>query len=118
MQPMPESRGSNRAWALLIVVVGIALAYTVPELPRQFVAYGRFTATRGRAANVIYMREGLTGFVAVSQDADGSRTYHNAGKPQASTHREDMRLQRMLGHLTTLVSEKRDKFMVIGLGAG
>ncbi len=34
---------------------------------------------------------------------NGVRNYHNAGKVQASSEPQDMRLQRMLGHLTTLV---------------
>ena len=32
--------------------------------------------------------------------------YHNAGKVQASSEPQDMRLQRMLGHLTTLVPDE------------
>ena len=41
--------------------------------------------------------------VAVSRMPNGVLNYHNAGKIQASSQPEDMRLQRMLGHLTTLV---------------
>ena len=41
--------------------------------------------------------------VAVSQLSNGVLNYHNAGKVQASSEPQDMRLQRMLGHLTTLV---------------
>src|SRR5262245_65795952 len=64
------------------------------------------------------MGEGLTTSVAVSQDKDGHRTYHNNGKPEASSHPQDKRVQRMLGHLTTLVPKDRRTFLVIGLGAG
>lgn len=96
----------------------IALVFLVPSLPREFVAYGRFTPTLGRQVNVIYMGEGLTTSVAVSQDKDGHRTYHNNGKPEASSHPQDKRVQRMLGHLTTLVPKDRRTFLVIGLGAG
>jgi len=44
--------------------------------------------------------------------------YHNAGKVQASSEPQDMRLQRMLGHLTTLVPENPSNVLVIGCGAG
>ena len=44
--------------------------------------------------------------------------YHNAGKVQASSEPQDMRLQRMLGHITTLVPENPAKVLVIGCGAG
>jgi len=95
-----------------------AMVYIVPALPWDFVAYGRFTPTRGRYANVIYMREGLTSSVAVSEDSNGHRTYHNSGKPEASSYPPDLRLQRMLGHLTTLVPKTSNSFLVIGLGTG
>src|SRR2546429_8291142 len=91
---------------------------SVPELPGPFVAYGRFVPTRGANANVIYMGEGLTASVAVSDLPDGIRNYHNAGKVQASSDPADMRLQRMLGHLTTLIPENPHKILVIGCGAG
>jgi spermidine synthase len=44
--------------------------------------------------------------------------YHNAGKVQASSEPQDMKLQRMLGHITTLVPQNPAKVLVIGCGAG
>jgi spermidine synthase len=44
--------------------------------------------------------------------------YHNAGKVQASSEPQDMRLQRMLGHITTLVPKAPSRVLVIGCGAG
>src|SRR5205814_5430597 len=55
---------------------------------------------------------------AVSELSTGVRNYHNAGKVQSSSEPQDMRLQRMLGHLTTLVPEHPRKVLVIGCGAG
>ena len=49
---------------------------------------------------------------------NGVLNYHNAGKIQASSQPEDMRLQRMLGHLTTLVPASAKRVVVIGCGAG
>lgn len=99
-----------------LAVVG-ALVLAVPDLPRELVAFGRFLPTRGLGADVVYTGEGSSASIAVSEE-DGVRTFHSAGKPQASTHVQDMRLQRMLGHLATLVPESGRSFLVIGLGAG
>jgi spermidine synthase len=54
----------------------------------------------------------------VSERPNGVRNYHNAGKVQASSEPQDMRLQRMLGHLTTLIPREPKKVLVIGCGAG
>ena len=56
--------------------------------------------------------------MAVSELGNGDRNYHNAGKVQASSEPQDMRLQRMLGHLTTLIPTQARSVMVIGCGAG
>jgi spermidine synthase len=61
--------------------------------------------------------------VAVSELSNGVRNYHNAGKVQASSEPQDMRLQRMLGHLTTLLpntgaTANKQNVLVIGCGAG
>jgi spermidine synthase len=94
------------------------LAWSVPPLPPAFVAYGRFLPTRGRDANVIYVGEGLSSSIAVTREPSGILTYHNAGKTQASTYPQDLRLQRMLGHLATLAADTPRSVLVIGLGAG
>jgi spermidine synthase len=62
--------------------------------------------------------EGLQTAVAVSRTPLGRLNYHNAGKVQASSEPQDMRLQRLLGHLTTLVPAHPRKVLVIGFGAG
>ena len=107
-----------------VAVVGAFLIVrTVPPLPGQLVAYGRYAATwldsSGQPVNqVIYSGEGVTAAVAVSRTPYGTLNYHNAGKVQASSEPQDMRLQRMLGHMTTLVPENPSTVLVIGCGAG
>src|SRR5437764_7272656 len=103
--------------ALAMVGAGL-LARSVHPLPGLLVAYGRYSATRVGQADVIYVGEGLNASVAVSRLSNGVRNYHNAGKVQASSEPQDMRLQRMLGHLTTLIPEHPRKVLVIGCGAG
>jgi len=103
--------------AVAMVSAGL-LARSIRPLPGLLVAYGRYAATRVGQANVIYVGEGLNAAVAVSELANGVRNYHNAGKVQASSEPQDMRLQRMLGHLTTLIPEHPRRVLVIGCGAG
>ena len=114
-------RGWNLGGTALLAGAMIAaglLARSVHELPGLLIAYGRYAATRVGQADIIYKGEGLNASVAVSQLSNGVLNYHNAGKVQASSEPQDMRLQRMLGHLTTLIPPSPKKIVVIGCGAG
>ena len=106
-----------------VVVIGIALvagllARSVPPIPWLLVAYGRYSATWVGQNEMVYVGEGVTASVAVTRTPTGVLNYHNAGKVQASSEPQDMRLQRMLGHITTLVPKTPSKVLVIGCGAG
>jgi len=103
--------------AIAMIAAGL-LARGIRPLPGLLVAYGRYSATRVGQADVIYVGEGLNASVAVSELSNGVRNYHNAGKVQASSEPQDMRLQRMLGHLTTLIPASPKTVLVIGCGAG
>jgi len=117
-----SSKGkSSVALAIFLVLAAgftVLLARRIPELPARLVEYGRFAAMRGAQNKTIYVGEGLTASVAVSDLPDGIRNYHNAGKVQASSDPADMKLQRMLGHLTTLLPDNPHRVLVIGCGAG
>ena len=121
---MPEAGEKRRGLASTpVVVIGIALvagllARSVPPLPGLLVAYGRYAATWVGQNEIVYVGEGVTASVAVSRTPSGVLNYHNAGKVQASSEPQDMRLQRMLGHITTLVPKTPTKVLVIGCGAG
>jgi spermidine synthase len=104
--------------ALLVLSAVGMLAYRVRPMPKELVAYGRFLPTRIGQGDIIYMGEGLQASVAVSRLPNGTLNYHNAGKVQASSDPADMRLQRMLGHLVTLLPDNQSHFLVIGCGAG
>ena len=110
-----------RSLARAAVIVGIAVAagLTVAPVPGLLVAYGRYAATWVRSAgDIIYVGEGTHASLAVSRETNGVLSYHNAGKIQASSFPQDMRLQRMLGHFTTLVPDDPSSVLVIGMGAG
>jgi spermidine synthase len=59
----------------------------------------------------------MTASVAVSRTPTGVLNYHNAGKVQASSEPQDTRLERMLGHITTVTHQAPAKVFVIGCGA-
>ena len=106
-----------------LLIVGAAmlaawLARNVSPVPAILVAYGRYAASRLGQAEVIDMREGWNASIAVTRLSNGVLNYHNAGKVQASSEPQDMRLQRMLGHMTTLVPNEPKRVLVIGFGAG
>ncbi len=121
---MPTSGEQRKALTSTpVVVIGIALvagllARSVPPIPWLLVAYGRYSATWVGQNEMVYVGEGVTASVAVTRTPTGVLNYHNAGKVQASSEPQDMRLQRMLGHITTLVPKNPNKVLVIGCGAG
>ncbi len=125
LEPVADALTPKASWsrfAVIVVVImagcGTLMSRAVPAVPGLLVAYGRFTATKSGQGEVLYMGEGLSSSVAVTRLANGTLSYHNAGKVQASSDPEDMRLQRMLGHLTTLVPAHPRSVLVIGCGAG
>ncbi len=67
---------------------------------------------------MLYIGEGMNASAAVSEDEDGIRYFHVSGKTEAGSHPIDMRLQRMLGHLSGLLSPKPRSVLVVGFGAG
>jgi len=91
---------------------------TIQPVPGLLTAYGRRSAEWAGLTNIIYSGEGRNAFVAVTRASTGVLNYHAAGKVQASVQAEDMRLQRMLGHLSHLIPKQPKRVLVIGCGAG
>jgi spermidine synthase len=125
--------------SLIAVVLGLAtfLAWRLAPAPWGVSAYGRFMASYGDrlAAKIVpeaavppsgsgpdiyctFLAEGLNGTVAVTKTTGGIRSFHSAGKVQASNEPHDMRLQRLLGHLSALSHQKPESVLVVACGAG
>jgi spermidine synthase len=123
--------------ALAVAGWVIWLAVGVPALPWGLAAYGRYLATFGdrlvpgvveeRLVPLVaggqdifctYTGEGLNGPIAVTVNTDGVRSFHAAGKVQASNLARDMRLQRLLGHISALGHKRPQSVLVVACGAG
>lgn len=125
--------------AFFAVFFTFACGTSITEVPWGVIAYGRFAAKNERflAPEVIAPQfvpgeakpgqptefclmtgEGINVSVAVTQNNDGIRKFHGGGKVQASSNPEDMRLQRMLGHLPALIHENPEDVLVVACGAG
>ena len=104
--------------ALCLVVPMTLLARSLPAIPWELVAYGRYLATHDEGWQKLYMGEGMNSSVAVTQLNSGVRNFHVSGKVEASSEPEDMRLQRLLGHLPALLHPKPSSVLVVGFGAG
>ncbi len=117
--------------------VAVALGWSLTPLPWGVVAYGRNVATEAAqtAPGIIpeenvpsgtgepstfctYVGEGMNVSVAVTKSRAGVRSFHGAGKVQASSLPADMRLQRMLGHIPALLHKKPETVLVVACGAG
>jgi spermidine synthase len=94
------------------------LAESVPKVPWELVAYGRYLPTKTDWGTNLYVGEGMNASVAVTQISRGVRNFHVSGKVEASTDTHDMRLQRMLGHLPALLHPEPRAVLVVGCGAG
>jgi spermidine synthase len=114
--------------AAIAVVLAAVCLISISPVPGALIAYGRFLPrtldlidplTKDFfVPNIIYAGEGLNASVAVSQMPAGVRNFHVSGKIEASTEPQDMRLQRMLGHIPALFHSNPRSVLVVGFGSG
>ena len=77
----PRRSGGSRGIARCLLIS------SVPPVSKLLIAYGRYAATWVGKSDIVYAREGMNSSVAVSEFSNGTRTFHVAGKIQASTCR-------------------------------
>ncbi len=136
LRPASATAHLGGAAALAVALGGAGwLAWSVTPVPWALVAFGRQTASLlpQSAPGIVkdvpsepgdadvfctYVGEGTNASVAVTLTSEGVRSFHGAGKIQASTLPADMRLQRMLGHIPALVHKKPESVLVVACGAG
>jgi spermidine synthase len=122
---------------LAALVLAAVLGWSVSPVPWGMIAYGRYMATKGNQLKpgmieekdvpldsdltdvyCTYAAEGMNVSVAVTYSRTGVRNFHGAGKVQASSEPVDMRLQRLLGHISALAHPKPESVLIVGCGAG
>jgi spermidine synthase len=99
------------------IVLAMIAATSVAPVPADLIAYGRQIATF-KGATFLYTGEGLNSSIAVSEAEGGVRNFHVSGKVEASTEVHDMRLQRLLGHMSALMHPRPRSVLIVGFGAG
>jgi spermidine synthase len=115
----PRVTMTGALMALVIIELAAITGRNIQPVPPLLIGHGRFSAVeRHHSEKFLFVGEGMNSSPAVSRDANGILSYHNAGKVQASSQPQDMRLQRMLGHMTTLIPEQPKSVLVIACGAG
>ena len=119
-----------------LVVIGF-LVKSVDKIPWGLISNGRYMATlsnqmvpgitkeedipatgSSQDTYCIYAAEGMNVSIAVTETSSGLKCFHGAGKVQASNDPQDMRLQRMLGHISALLNKKPESVLVVACGAG
>ena len=102
----------------IIALMTIATMRLVPEVPGRLIAYGRSVNAWDSIERFLYLAEGATASVAVTEGKAGARQFHIAGKVEASDMDIDMRLERMLGHIPALIHPNPKSVLIVGVGAG
>jgi spermidine synthase len=104
----------------LLAAMGVAglLAWGVPPVPGELIAYGRRMGVYKGQSEILYVREGINSSVAISRWNNGTTYVNVNGHVEATTEIFDMKLQRMVGHLPGLIHPNPKSVLGIGFGAG
>jgi spermidine synthase len=103
--------------ATFLVLVGFFAMVKVQPVSAGLIAWGRSLPWQGEP-NALYVGEGINSSIAVTQEVAGFKNFHVSGKVEASEEPQDMRLQRLLGHLSALMHDNPKSVLVVGFGAG
>ena len=111
-----EAAVQRVAIAIGLIASLVSVAF-LPAPPLGLAAYGRYLVTWNEEPNYLYAKDGLSASIAVSEFENGVRNFHVSGKVVASSEPQDMRLQRMLGHLPALLCKEPKSVLIVGCGA-
>ena len=111
-------RDTTGAVAATLVAATAGAVWLVPPIPGALIAYGRSVDSWSTIKRFLYVAEGATASVAVTETTSGARQFHIAGKVEASDMDVDMRLERMLGHVPALMHPHPRTILIVGVGAG
>jgi spermidine synthase len=104
---------------MAVAVLAAALVvWSVPAIPWQLIAFGRRLATTTGSWTPVHIAEGMNSSIAYTKYENITTYFHVSGKTEASAEPQDMRLQRLLGHLPALLHGDAKSILVVGCGAG
>jgi spermidine synthase len=114
----PVSARVGMSGGLGAVAVAAALIWAVPGPAAGLFAFGRELPKLNPLPPVLFVGEGINSTVAVAEIEEGVRSFLVSGRAEASSSPHDMRVQRMLGHLSALLHRKPRSVLIVGFGAG
>lgn len=120
--PLVRNKARRKALPAFGLLASMAaaglLAWGLPEVPGELIAYGRRMSTDFDRSEILYVAEGRNSSVAISRWDDGTIYVNVNGHVEATTEPFDMKLQRMVGHLPGLIHPNPKSVLGIGFGAG
>jgi spermidine synthase len=109
------------------LALGFILMWSVAGIPWQVTAYGRNVSAMIHSdleeaktyppKTLVYSGEGINSSVAITEQW-GRRVIYVNGNAEASNGADDIRLERMAGHLPALIHAEPQDVLVVGFGAG
>ncbi len=102
-------------WAL---AVGLVAAAVIPTLSPAFLAHGRYIWWVDGRDRFPYVSEGASSTVAVHVAPDGYKNFHVSGRVEATDNPNDLRTERLIGHLSGLPHPRPESVLVVGMGGG
>ena len=112
--PRWRAAAALAAWLALAAV----LAWALPPVPWGVIAWGHHLLPSDMSStDLLYLGEGRNASIAITQRGR-IRSFHINGKVEASAEPQDMRLQRMLGHIPALLHPGPRSVLIVGCGAG
>jgi spermidine synthase len=102
----------------LALAAGVLAALVMPGLSTVWKAHGRYIWWVDAADQYPYVAEGAASTVAVHVAPNGYRNFHVSGRVEASNNPNDLRTERLIGHLSALTHPRPESVLVVGLGAG
>lgn len=104
--------------ALAAVLASAALIWAIPGPVIGMLVFGRELPKYWQLPTILFVGEGINSTVAVTQYDPKTTSFHVSGRPEASSGAHDMRIQRMIGHVSALLHRKPRTVLIVGFGAG
>ena len=116
--PTLKKRPAAALGVLASMAIAGLLAWGLPPVPGELIAYGRRMGTYKDQSQILYVAEGRNSSVAISRWNNGTTYVNVNGHVEATTEPFDMKLQRMVGHLPGIIHPNPKSVLGIGFGAG